>query len=124
MWDLPFEEGSVEEVYSSHALEHVAMGQVQQTLREWHRVLISGGRATIRVPDLAWCLSAWLANPTMDFEMMRIFGNQAHEGEFHKCGFTGELLARALSAAGFHVTHIGTIWSHGQQTLDVQAYKP
>ena len=124
MWDLPFESESVDEIYCAHALEHVSIRQVQPTLNEWFRVLKPGGILTLQVPDLAWCMIQWLANPTTGFELMRIFGNQEHAGEYHKCGFTPQILAHQLAAAGFSVHKIETIWSHAQQTLSVEAVRP
>lgn len=124
MWELPFGTSSVTAIFSSHALEHVPLRQVQPTLEEWHRVLKPGGNLTLRVPDLAWCMAEWLQYPTMGFEMMRIFGNQGHEGEFHQCGFTAGLLQQSLVSAGFEVHGIETVWSHAQQTLSAKATKP
>ena len=124
MWELPFAAGSIAAIFSSHALEHVPIGQIQPTLQEWHRVLKPGGALTLRVPDLAWCMNQWLLRPTMGFEMMRIFGNQGHDGEFHKCGFTSGLLHDTLTSAGFEVQSIDPIWSHAQQTLSAEAFKP
>jgi len=124
MGDLPFETESVEEIFSAHALEHVAIRQVLPTLQEWFRVLRPGGRLTLQVPDLAWCLIQWLAHPTTGFELMRIFGNQEHDGEYHRCGFTPQILAEQLTTVGFAVRKIDTIWSHAQQTLSVEAVKP
>lgn len=124
MWELPMVSGSVAAIFSSHALEHVSMKQIQPTLQEWHRVLKPGGVLTLRVPDLAWCMEQWLQRPTFGFEMMRIFGNQGHDGEFHKCGFTTGLLHQALTSAGFEIQSIDPVWSHAQQTLSAEARKP
>ena len=44
MWSLPFNDDTVEEIRSSHALEHVAKRMVPVTLAEWQRVLMPGGR--------------------------------------------------------------------------------
>jgi len=45
---LPFADGSVDTVFSSHMLEHVA--NYPTTIRDWHRVLRSGGFIVCLVP--------------------------------------------------------------------------
>jgi SAM-dependent methyltransferase len=45
---LPFEDGTVDTVYSSHMLEHVA--DYVATIRDWHRVLRVGGFIVCVVP--------------------------------------------------------------------------
>ncbi len=49
---LPFDSGSFEVVYSSHALEHFTREQGRFLIREAHRVLRKGGILRIVVPDL------------------------------------------------------------------------
>ncbi len=46
--NLPFEDNSLDYVYSSHVLEHII--QIEQTLKEWHRVTKIGGHIIIVVP--------------------------------------------------------------------------
>jgi len=117
MWSLPFGDGQVEQIYSSHALEHVSKKQVVPTLKEWYRVLKPGGVADIRVPDLEYCCETWLEKQTNDFYMDILFGNQNHEGEFHKTGFTISIMTKYLHEAGFTNIHASSIWSHEQNTL-------
>lgn len=121
MWDLPYESGSVDEIYSSHALEHIRKGQVVQTLLEWARVIRPGGKITIRVPDLAWVCENWLKHRTNDWHMDAIFGNQEHDGEMHHTGFTKEIMERYLAEAGLVVTSFQDVWSHEQNTLHFEA---
>lgn len=49
---LPLSNESVEVVYSSHFLEHVPRGMVQELFREFLRVLKPGGALRLVVPDL------------------------------------------------------------------------
>jgi predicted SAM-dependent methyltransferase len=50
--NLPFEEGSVDVIYSSHMLEHLDREQATEFLAEAHRVLRPNGWIRIVVPDL------------------------------------------------------------------------
>jgi SAM-dependent methyltransferase len=56
---LPYQDGVVDEIYSSHLLEH--FGYEEPILEEWHRVLCFGGKITIVVPDLVGTWYAWKA---------------------------------------------------------------
>lgn len=49
---LPFADGSVEVVYTSHMLEHMTREEVRRFLAETRRVLKPGGLLRVAVPDL------------------------------------------------------------------------
>jgi SAM-dependent methyltransferase len=126
MWELPFEDNSVDAIFTSHALEHVGKNDVPRALREWRRVLKPGCRAIIQVPDLEWCVRHWLAHqgPYGAWSLDIIFGNQNHEGEYHKTGFTELTLFSLLRQAGFLPLSIERISTHSQMTLKATAEKP
>jgi SAM-dependent methyltransferase len=48
---LPYETGTVDEVYASHVLEHIHHSKTLDAVNEWVRVLKPGGRIRIAVPD-------------------------------------------------------------------------
>jgi predicted SAM-dependent methyltransferase len=127
MDDLPFDDAQVTAIYTSHALEHLGRDAVLPTLREWYRVLQHGGTETleIRVPDLEWCVQHWLQHKDQrGWNLDIIFGNQNHEGEYHKTGFTLTTLVMLVQQAGFVVDRTDVLQSHGQPTLAVYAHKP
>jgi SAM-dependent methyltransferase len=122
---LPFEDGSIEEIYASHVLEHVAMDS--PALSEWYRVLQPGGLITVAVPDIVQTYFLWKhgstwgeynqlidesyinatafgANIIADKipEMKRIFGGPGHE---HKQIFLFDMLVNRLIGAGFYEVH-------------------
>ena len=57
--DFPFDEGTLETVYSSHALEHMDSATVGRALEESYRVLQSGGKLVIKLPDFEHTLQCW-----------------------------------------------------------------
>lgn len=63
VWDLrrgiPFADGSVSAVYSSHFLEHLEFGQIRAFLQECRRVLTPGGEFLVCVPDARIYLDAY-----------------------------------------------------------------
>jgi len=100
MWDLPYEDNSVDEIICQQALEHVTKFAVVPSLKEWNRVLKPGGKLQLQVPDLEWACMHWLSHQTTEWNMDIIYGNQMHEGEFHKTGFTMKILGQYFAAAG------------------------
>lgn len=134
-----FPDGSVEEIYASHVLEHLGYhSHLPRTLKEFHRVLRPGGIARISVPDFEVLCRLFLdpaATLEERFHCMRIvFGGQLDEYDFHRVGLTHEFLSRYLYAAGFsrveRVTRFGLfrdaseLVMRGQLiSLNVVAYK-
>lgn len=124
MWDLPYEDGEVDEIFSSHSLEHIGKFEVNKTLAEWYRVLKSGGKVTIWVPDLEWCVLHWLRHKnSRGWELDIIFGNQNHSGEYHKTGFTQQTLKYVCERVGFKTVKQEKISTHSQQTLSIELTK-
>ena len=115
---LPYGDNSVDEIFSSHLLEHLSKFEVVPALKEWHRVLKPEGKLTVRVPDLAWCCQWWLDHQTTGWDMDVLFGNQSREGEFHKTGFNREIMVDYLRESGFSVRVYNELQTHSQKTLE------
>ena len=101
--DLPFEPGSVQEMYSSHVLEHFPLEQLRRRiLPAWVRLLCPGGQLRAVVPDAEAMLAAH-ARGEIGFETLRLvtFGGQEYEGDFHHNMFTPDSLAQLLTEHGF-----------------------
>ena len=116
---LPFPDESVDEIYSSHALEHIGKYEVVPTLHEWWRVMKWNARLTIEVPDLTWVCKNWLSRQTNDWHMDAIFGDQSTPGQYHKTGFTRKIMYGYLEQAGFENREVmsAIVWSHEQDCL-------
>jgi predicted SAM-dependent methyltransferase len=98
--------GTVEEVYASHVLEHLGYAaELPRALAEIARVLRPGGRLMVSVPDfeiLCWLFLHPRATPEGKIEIMRcLFGGQTDAYDFHKVGLWGTHLANLLFQAGF-----------------------
>lgn len=116
-WDaiaLPIPDECCGHIYASHLLEHFPHNQLEEILRDWHSKLKLGGKLTLNVPDLLWALKViqrfdqgalltgyynqWYGEHGL---LSVIYGNQLHEGEYHKSGFTERSLRELLERVGF-----------------------
>lgn len=125
---LGFETDSIEEINCSHVLEHFPEHEVLGVLQEMYRVLKIKGVLKLEVPDLEYCVREWLNTPEDDsrkweFHLMRIFGNQFNDYEYHKTGFTETRIDRLLTAVGFKNINVERIDSHMQESLLIKAEK-
>lgn len=101
-----FADASVDELYASHVIEHLSYrSALLRTLRGFHRVLKTGGKLMISVPDFEVLCRLFLdprATVRDRFELMRMaFGGQVDEHDFHRVGLTYEFLSNFLFQAGF-----------------------
>jgi len=94
-------------MYASHVVEHLDyIGELPNTLKEWNRVLVPGGRIFISVPDLD-VLAALildknkLAIDERFFVMRMIFGGHVDKYDYHVTGLNAEFLTEFLNAAGY-----------------------
>lgn len=114
---LPLESNSIDYIICDQVLEHMSMADVPVVLYEIRRVLKKGGRCCILVPDFEEAAKMWMgANLNVEFEPMKykwysevVYGNQAHEGEFHKTPMCAGYLHYLLNLVGL-TQHTITYW--------------
>jgi predicted SAM-dependent methyltransferase len=119
-------DSSIGLLYSSHTLEHVShnlpprscasypkphydvkgcASEQLETVREWRRVLATGGKLLVSVPDLEALTHYFLHPATTAAEKSVIstilFGGQRDQHDFHKSGLFLALLQELLQKAGF-----------------------
>jgi predicted SAM-dependent methyltransferase len=101
-----FTDGSVEEVYASHVLEHLGYhDELPRAMREIWRVLKVGGVCRISVPDFEILCHLFVNEHVpahQRFPLMRIaFGGQEDAHDFHKVGLTWDFMVHFAREAGF-----------------------
>jgi len=114
---LPFEDESVDEIYTSHVFEHIGLLDIYSVITEWRRVLRNDGRLVMRLPDLETEVKAWLKTDDDKKwgEVHRIFGSQSHPGNTHLCGFNAGSLKSFLESFDFKVEKIGIGQGYGPE---------
>ncbi len=102
-----FSDETFAEIYASHVLEHFDyVGELDTVLKEWCRVLRSGGKLYISVPDMDKLANLFLMkdklSPQERFHVMRMmFGGHTDKYDYHQVGLNQEFLASFLLHAGF-----------------------
>lgn len=107
--NLPFENGSIEEIVSFHVLEHFPEERLRRLLPYWRSLLRSGGTFRAVVPDGEAMLSRYAAG-SYPFEHFRtvLFGAQEYEGDCHFNMFTPDSLYTMLKDTGFQDIKVPT----------------
>jgi SAM-dependent methyltransferase len=106
--NIPLKNASVDYIVLDQVLEHIAMADIVPVLYEIRRVLKVGGRCVIMVPDFEGAVKQWLSvnhNGSFDPQTYKyfsevIYGNQNHEGEFHKTPMCAGYLHFVLKLVG------------------------
>ncbi|CAM2176596.1 Methyltransferase domain-containing protein [Paraburkholderia sacchari] len=100
---LPFDQGSVDEVFSSHLIEHFPQEELRRRLLpHWRAMLKPGGRLRAVVPDGDAMLRG-ISEGSYSFDDFRevLFGSQDYNGDFHFNLVTPESLTKLLEEGGF-----------------------
>jgi len=109
-----FPENSVDEVIARDCVEHITWRRVEDLLKDVFRVLKSGGKAYIQVPDLEAIAKKIILNPDFKHGDLSgwkaisywVYGGQDYEYNYHKAGFTIPTLKKLLESIGFKVVDI------------------
>ena len=100
---LPYDPGTISEIYCGHMLEHMTLKDGKKALRYWKSLLIPGGKITITVPDFDYCIKKYLKNPTskalieLNDEIIYSYCQKSH----HKYCYSGALLKEIMARVGF-----------------------
>lgn len=105
---LPFEDGCLEEIYSSHLIEHFTEFELmRKILPHWKSKLKIGGYLRIVMPDAVSMINDYV-HGNMSFDDLKkvTFGAQDYEGDFHYNMFSIASLTDILVKSGFHNVEI------------------
>jgi predicted SAM-dependent methyltransferase len=84
-----FADESVDIIVAHHLVEHIAIHELNDYLKEWRRVLKKGGILAVFVPDLRALDKAWLAGEINTYiHNVNTYGAwQGHISDLHKWGY-------------------------------------
>jgi len=119
---LDYPDESVDEVYSSHLVEHIPASDFPATLREWLRVLKIGGRLKIRCPNITTHMRRWLAGDLAfraSTGLHSILGMQNRgPGYLNHNLFDVESLRHFVEQAGFSIISCRVVPSRNGSIID------
>lgn len=131
---LPFDDGTVDFLYSSHVLEHFFRADGERLVAEIHRVLRPGGIARLCVPDLEHAVRLYRDGAREEF--LSYFFTPSEHGYYrrHRYMYDFTLLRDVLEGAGFRsierrayregrVPDLDRLDNRPEETLYVEAEK-
>lgn len=98
---LPFVDESVDFVFTSHFLEHLAREQGLEVLREAHRILAPGGVIRVAVPDLERAIALYAGGEARRMLDECFYRPEKGRLAQHRYMYDWPLLAQILGEAGF-----------------------
>lgn len=91
----------IDEIYSSHTLEHIKRTDLLQLLLEWNRVLKYEGNLRISVPDFEKIVKVYSKNNNISEILGLINGGQRDNFDVHYTVFDFTTLSEILETCGF-----------------------
>ena len=112
-----FDENTVEEIYSSHVVEHLLPSEFIKALKRWYELLKVNGALVIRCPNADWHLDRYLrcSNKKLYQDVLipsegyleSVLGKEGKgEGYRNKNLLNGELLRLYVETMGFVVESV------------------
>jgi len=117
--DKYVEENSVKYLRATHLLEHFPTKQIPFVLDAWYKVLAPGGELYMEMPNFLWNAKYLLEEGNEEQAVNYAFGEQLDEWDFHKTGFTPNIIRKRLLAAGFIDTMV-----EEDSSMRIWTYKP
>ena len=129
MRKLGLSDDSVDEIFTSHTIDHFTRWEAVDMLRDWHRILKPGGRVVIEAADFVRCI-IWLLHPNRtkrEAARNQFYGNQWDrlEYETHRYVWSARELVGVLRDIGFQrISYSHATWTHYQgRDMHVEAFK-
>ncbi len=103
---LPFREGTVDGIFTSHVLEHFPLDDTVHIIRQCHRALRSGGALRVAVPDVEPAVQAYIRGDRDYFHgsgqsLGRLFSDHVLDNSNHRLLMDYSFVEELLREAGF-----------------------
>lgn len=102
--NLPFEDNSVDLIYSSHVIEYFDRTEVVDVLKKWHRVLKPNGTLRLAVPNFGIMSLLYVEeNLSLDNFLGPLYGKMpmGNSTIYHKTVYDFQSLKTVLEGCGF-----------------------
>jgi len=115
-----FSDGSIQEIYMCHVLEHCSFHDVDNLIQIYHSKLRTDGTLRLSVPDFELLIRIYLElDRDLEFIKKSLMGGQEYPQNYHRSVFDKRLLSTLLRKAGFRqITEWETEKDFGQDLGD------
>lgn len=96
---LPYPDNSVELIETYHVIEHLPRHDLPKALKEWFRVLVTGGVLIVECPDFDKAVKEYIEGN--EERINNIFGLQRFPGDTHMFGYNFKRLKKLHEETGF-----------------------
>ena len=126
---LGLADNTIDEIFTSHSIDHFTRWETVDMLKDWHRMLKSGGVLVIEVADFTRCI-LWLFHPSSRKRALartQFYGNQWDRIDFETHRYLWS--ARELRLELLRIGYLRVLVSHRAEThypgrdMRVVAYK-
>jgi GT2 family glycosyltransferase/predicted SAM-dependent methyltransferase len=101
--NLPYELGTISEIYAGHLLEHFRKDDGMKALRYWWNILKPGGKISVCVPDYDFLVRQYVNNPGP--EQLIVFNDtyiySGIQPSPHQYAYSAALLEKVMKESGF-----------------------
>ncbi|MBD3676025.1 MAG: methyltransferase domain-containing protein [Planctomycetaceae bacterium] len=117
MRDLQLPDDTIDEIFTSHTLEHFTRWEAVDMLNDWLRMLKPGAKLVMETPDFTRCI-LWLFHPSSKKRQLALnmfYGNQwdRHDFETHRYVWSGREIKQTLEEIGYRDVVVGhRTWTH------------
>lgn len=129
MRSLGLADNSVDEIFTSHTVDHFPRWEAIDMFRDWHRMLKPGGLVVIEAADFLRCV-LWLLHPSQKKRALarsQFYGNQWDRIDFetHRYVWSSRELSETLRDIGFRdlVVNHATWTHHPGRDMHIEASK-
>lgn len=124
--DKEYSESSVSKIFSFDMIEHIPTKMVLVMFKKWYNILEIDGRIEIGTLDLAGTCRQFILAGFEERKALinQFYGSQLFDSDFHKTGYTYEILRDYLERAGFvNIKKCESIYNKWCGSLIVEAFK-
>lgn len=99
--DQLFLADSIDEIYACHVLEHFSRKEILNVFQCWTKVLKTGGRIRIAVPDFDAVVTHYMTHGDLSTVTGLLYGGQTTPYDYHMVTFNRPILTELLTHLGF-----------------------
>jgi predicted SAM-dependent methyltransferase len=100
--EIPLPDSIADEIFSGDTIEHIVTDKIDKTLREWNRIVKTGGTFSGRCPNLHSTMVRYTKGElSLQDAMGALYGSQDSMWQQHYVTYTADTLKELLEKYGF-----------------------